>query len=386
MIVTAAKIYVVPTGFRRAVLLELETDAGISGLGEAGIAYGVGTEAAAAMVRDMVERFVLGEDPRRCELIWSRIYDVGFWTKGGGAIVMAGLSAIDHALWDIKGRDLGAPVYDLLGGAVADDLPVYANGWWVGCSSHDDFARAAARMVDRGYSRLKLYPLGLPDPVTVVRHPVRRSADPGMATHVRDLLSAIRDRVGPEIELMLDLSGGLSTDQLSRVLEAIEPIGIRFIEEPVDPALPHVLQRIGQLTRIPIAAGERVYTRYGFRTLLETGVVSIVQPDVCNTGGIMEAKKIAALAEAYNACVAPHNYGSTLGTVVAAQLAACITNFMVLECFPDHTAEPDYRPVLTEPLEATVRDGRMPLPKGPGLGAELDRGSVQPFLFAALAR
>ncbi|MCL4186514.1 MAG: mandelate racemase/muconate lactonizing enzyme family protein [Rhodobacteraceae bacterium] len=382
MRVTAANIHLVPTGFRNGVILELETDAGIAGIGEAGIAYGAGPRAAAEMVREMVERFVLGQDPARIEAIWSRIYDVGFWTKGAGAIVMAGLSAIDIALWDIKGKLLGAPVHVLMGGAVADELPVYANGWWVGCTDIAAYADAAAATVERGYRALKLYPLGLPDPVTVVRHPVRRAAPPRIGGHVEALVTALRRRVGPDVELMLDFGGGLAADQLYGVLDRLAPLDVRFIEEPVDPALPHMLAEVGRRTRIPLAAGERVYGRYGFRTLLETGAIAIAQPDVCNTGGLSEARRIAALAEIYNARVAPHNYGTTLATVAAAQLAACIPNFMVLESFPDFDSEPGYRPVLRRPLEARIRDGMMPLPEGPGLGAELDRDSIAPFRVA----
>jgi len=384
--VTAANIHLVPTGFRNGVILELETDAGIAGIGEAGIAYGAGPRAAAEMVREMVERFVLGQDPARIEAIWSRIYDVGFWTKGAGAIVMAGLSAIDIALWDIKGKLLGAPVHALMGGAVADELPVYANGWWVGCTDIAAHADAAAATVDRGFRALKLYPLGLPDPVTVVRHPVRRAAPPRIGSHVEALVTALRRRVGPDVELMLDFGGGLAADQLYGVLDRLAGLDVCFIEEPVDPALPHMLAEAGRRTRIPLAAGERVYGRYGFRTLLETGAIAVAQPDVCNTGGLSEARRIAALAEIYNARVAPHNYGTTLATVAAAQLAACIPNFMVLESFPDFDAEPGYRPVLRQPLEARIRDGMMPLPEGPGLGAELDRDQVAPFRVARIER
>lgn len=373
MKIVAANIYVAQTGNRRAVVLELETDVGIRGIGEVGIAYGVGTEAAAAMTHEMVSRFLIGQDPARIEFIWNTIYDGSFWTRGGGAISIAALSGIDQALWDIKGRALNVPVYDLLGGAIVDRLPVYANGWWMGCETDDDYACAAAAMVARGYTRLKFYPLGEFDPRTVIRHPFLRTAPVDIGVRIHDRIARIRDRVGDGVEIMLDFGGGLTTDQLLRILPRLETLDILFIEEPVEPALPGALSRLSERTGIVFSAGERVYTRYGFHTLLETGAVSIVQPDVCNTGGLSEARKIAALAEIYNARVAPHNYGSTLATVTAAHLATCIPNFMVLECFPDYAHESEYHPVISTPLEDHISEGYMPIPEGPGLGAELDK-------------
>ena len=382
MLVTAANIFVVPSGNRRPVILEIETSDGLTGIGEAGVAYGIGNTAAAEMVKAMCERHVIGRDPGPIEAIWNAIYDGAFWTRGGGAISFAALSAIEHALWDIKGKALGVPVHDLLGGPMTDALPVYANGWWVGCDSGADYAAAGAATVARGYRGLKLYPLGMPDPVTVVRHPARRQIDPAMLPRVVERVRMLREAVGPDIDIMLDFGGGLTTDQVVRICRQIEEFDVRFIEEAVDPALPGALKTVSEKTTIPLAAGERSYGRYGFHTLLQTGAVDILQPDVCNTGGLMEAKKIAAMGEVHNLLVAPHNYGSTLATAIAVQLSAAIPNFMVLEHFPDYDREPDYLDVLEAPLETTVQDGTMPVPTGPGLGVTLHRDNLKPFLWA----
>lgn len=382
MIVTSANIYVVPSGYRKPVLLELETSDGLTGLGEAGVAYGIGNTAAAEMVKTMCERHVLGRDPAPIEAIWNDIYDGGFWTRGGGAISFAALSAIEHALWDIKGKRLGVPVYDLLGGPLLDTLPVYANGWWLGCDSGADFAAAGVATVARGYRGLKLYPLGMPDPVTVVRHPKRRQLSQDAVSRACERVRCLREAVGPDIAIMLDFGGGLTTDRVVQICRRIEDVDVRFIEEPVDPALPDALAKLASKTAIPLAAGERYYGRYGFHKLLQTGAVDILQPDVCNCGGLLEAKKIAAMGEVHNLLVAPHNYGSTLATALAAQFAAAIPNFMVLEHFPDYDKEPGYLAVLDAPLEATVRDGMMPLPTGPGLGVTLHRDNVEPFRWA----
>ncbi|MBO6541394.1 MAG: mandelate racemase/muconate lactonizing enzyme family protein [Rhizobiaceae bacterium] len=384
MKIIAADIYVVPTGNRRAVLLNLETDAGVSGIGEAGIAYGMGTTAAAELLRATVERFVLGRDPSPIERIWSDIYDHSFWTKGGGALSISALSAIDHALWDIKGKALGVPVHSLFGGPFADGLDVYANGWWLGCDTGAEYADAAQKMVDRGYTGLKLYPLGMPDDLTVVRHPVRRALSADALDRVVERIEVLRTRLGDGVALLLDFGGGLAQDQLRRLFARIEPYHPGFVEEPVDPALPDAIAAVRRMTSIPLAAGERAYTRYGFQRLLDTNAVDIIQPDVCNTGGLAEAKKIAALAEVHNVRVAPHNYGSTLATAVSAQLCASIPNFMVLECFPDHHLEPGYLPVLRNPLEDTLRDGHLPVPTAPGLGVELATDIIAPHRWARL--
>lgn len=381
MKVKSASVYVIPCGNRRAVIVELETDVGISGVGEAGIAYGAGTTAAAELTSEMVERFVIGEDPGRIEQIWNTIYDVAFWTKGGGAITFAAVSAIEHALWDIKGKELGAPVYSLLGGPVGDDVPVYANGWWIGCDSPESYAAAAAQTATRGYSALKLYPLGMADPVTVVRHPSRRMLDMNAERRVVDRCAAIREAVGPDVSILLDLGGGLSHQQLMRIVRALEPMDIAFIEEPVDPALPEALARVARETTIPVAAGERVYTRYGFARLFANDAISIAQPDVCNTGGLLEFKKIAAMAEVHNLRVAPHNYGSPLATAISLQACASISNAHILEVFPDFAKERNYRPAVTEPFEEKVAGGRLAFPQGSGLGIELDRKSVEDGLW-----
>lgn len=385
MLITAANIFVAQTGYRRAVIVEIETDAGISGIGEVGVAYGTGTQAAAAMAEEMLTRFVIGKDPAQIELIWNTIYDVSFWTKGGGAIAMAGLSGIEHALWDIKGKALGVPVYELFGGIVTDQLPVYANGWWNSCRTDDDYADAAEATVARGFRGLKYYPLGEHDPDTVIRHPTRRRAADDIDARVYERIAKIRERVGERIDILLDFGGGLTSDQLARILRRIEPLNITFVEEPVDPGLPRALELISRKTSIPLAAGERHYSRYGIHPILESGAVSIVQPDICNTGGLLEGRKIAALAEIYNARVAPHNYGSALATVIAAQLSACIPNLMVLECFPDFDKEPGFQPVIDNPLEPQVRHGLMPLPTGPGLGATLSEAMRASSLWTRIA-
>ncbi|MGO8868377.1 MAG: mandelate racemase/muconate lactonizing enzyme family protein [Alphaproteobacteria bacterium] len=377
-----AEIYVAPTGNRRAVLVEITADSGVTGIGEAGVAYGVGSHAAAEMLRGMIERHVLGRNPAQIGTIWNDIYDLSFWTRNGATVSYAALSAIEQALWDIKGKVLGTPVSDLMGGQMWERLPVYANGWWTGCDTPDEFARAGVATVARGFSGLKFYPLGLADPVTVIRHPTRRRLEASLIPMICDRVVALREAVGPDVEIMLDFGGGLTTDQVLRICRRIAHLDVLFIEEPVDPSCLEALAKVASSTSISLAAGERCYGRPGFHRLLQSGAVDIIQPDVCNTGGLMEARTIAAMAEVYNARVAPHNYGSTLATAVTAQLAACIPNFMVLEFFPDYNKEPGYLEVLDQPLEPQVRDGYMPVPTAPGLAVTLNHAALAPHLHA----
>src|SRR5438105_504596 len=160
--ITGASIYIVRIDGRHPVIVEIHTDAGISGLGEAAVAYGVGETAAAGMIKDFMHAMVLGEDPFKIEALWSEMYDHSFWAKGGGPIVFAGISALEQALWDIKGKCLGIPVYEMLGGKMRDQVRVYANGWSFRCLKPADCARAADRVIKDGYSALKFYPLASP--------------------------------------------------------------------------------------------------------------------------------------------------------------------------------------------------------------------------------
>jgi galactonate dehydratase len=380
MRIVAVRTYVIPTGWRKPVMVEVEVDEGITGIGEAGVAYGYGGTAVAELIEEIARRAVIGRDAGQIEEIWNHVYDHAFWSKNGGAIHFAALSAIEHALWDIKGKALGVPVHALLGGALIERIPLYANGWWAGCMTATDFARAAEETVAQGYRALKLYPLGTPDPDTIIRHPTRRRLEREAAKAAVERVAAIRDAVGPDVEIYLDLGGGLTTDETIRIVRRFEEYDIGFVEEPADPAIPGAYRVLGQHLEVPIAAGERAYSRYGFHKLLDTWAVGIVQPDVCNTGGLMEARKIAAMAEVYNARLAPHNYGGPLATVLAAHLCAMAPNFMTLEFFPGYRDEGDVVEILEEALEDQAADGFVPLPTGPGLGVTLNRKAVASYL------
>ncbi len=360
------------------VIVELTTRDGLRGYGEAAVAYGIGANAAAGMLSDLAPK-VIGADATYPRNIWHEIYDNAFWTKGGGAIVFAGLSAIDQALWDIKAQSLGVPVYELFGAKFETSLEVYANGW---NGAHDDalqWAKAAERPLKDGFTILKCYPLATRQEGGTLRHVQRRALGSQEFKRAIDRVRNLRKVVGPDISLMLDLSGGLNNDQLIRFMEVCGELDITWVEEPLDPFNLQGLRNFAGRWPIPIAAGERVYTRQGFRNLLETGGVDIIMPDVGNCGGIFEAVQIAAMAESYNARVSPHNCASSLCTAATIQVWTASAMGMPLETYPYFSDANDYVQVLANPPEKAVVNGRLNVPTDPGLGAKIDEKAIAPF-------
>jgi galactonate dehydratase len=330
------------------------------------------------MLSDLAPK-VVGSDARYPRHVWHEIYDNAFWTKGGGAIVFAALSAIDQALWDIKAKSLGVPVYELFGAKFSPTLEVYANGW---NSAHDDaleWAKAAERPLRDGYTILKCYPLATRQEGGTLRHVQRRALGTEEFKRALDRVRNLRKVVGPDIGLMFDLSGGLNNDQLIRFMEVCEDLDVTWVEEPVDPFNLQGLRNIAGRWSIPIAAGERVYTRQGFRNMLDTGAVDIVMPDVGNCGGIFEAVQIAGMAEAYNARVSPHNCASSLCTAATVQVWAASASPMPLETYPYFPDANDYVHVISNPPERAVVKGKLEVPTTPGLGAEIDEAAIAPF-------
>jgi galactonate dehydratase len=334
------------------------------------------------MVKELAEKFVLGRDPFQIEALWSEMYDHTFWAKGGGSIIFAGISAIEQALWDIKGKALDVPVYEMFGGKVRDQVRVYANGWSYRSTTPSEFARDAERVLKDGYTAMKLYPLATPmmDAHGRIRHVSKRSIDRAAEDLAVARVKAVRDAVGPKVDLMLDMSAELTTDAIIRIGRKVEDQDIMFLEEPVDPFDVEALKKVSEQVHIPIAVGERVYTRYGFRRILELHAADILQPDVGNTGGIMEAKKIAAMAEAYNMRIQPHTCASPVSTAAAMHLDACIPNFFIQELYPYRI--PEHFQIVDHAPELDVKNGYLPISDRPGLGIELVEERVKPFLSA----
>ncbi|MDA0349709.1 MAG: galactonate dehydratase, partial [Verrucomicrobia bacterium] len=332
------------------IFLKITTDSGLYGWGEASLQE---KDAGVMAEIESFKKFLIGQDPFQIEHIWTSLHRRVTWT--GGAVTMSAVSAIDLALWDIKGKALGVPVYELAGGKVRDKVKLYANGWFEG-SSPEDLAQKAKETVAKGYKCLKLYPFGGPQVITPER----------MQLGV-DRVAAIREAVGPNIEIGVDIRNALNIWGARRVAQKLEPLDIAFMEEPILYDNSTTLVKFAREARVPIAVGERLYTRWQFREVLEKNAVDIIQPDICHAGGLSELKKIAAMAETYYVTLAPHNSNGPISTIASLHLDMMINNCFMQELilrFFDR-----YNEVLTNPI--VVEDGYGTPPAGPGWGTDL---------------
>ena len=271
MRITRLEIYVVRIDGRHPVIVRVHTDEGISGLGEAALAYGSGATAAAGMIKDLAEKLVLGRDPFRIEAIWSELYDHSFWAKGGGPIVFAAISAIETALWDIKGKALGVPVYDLMGGKCRDDVRLYANGWSFRAVTPDELARAVEKPLKDGYDAIKFYPLASPirdNPHGVFAHVSRREFDRDFEELAVARAKAVRGAAGPKIDIMVDMSAELTTDAIIRLGKRLAEFDLFFFEEPVDPFDVDALKKVSDKLDVSIAVATGPAQRCGATRML----------------------------------------------------------------------------------------------------------------------
>ena len=376
MKITDVEIFDVTLDGWNPVLVRINTDEGISGVGEVALAYGVGSSAGVGMARDLAERFLLDADPFQIEQLWDRMYRKTFWAQGGGPVVFGGMSAIDEALWDIKGKALNVPVYELLGGRCWDRLRVYANGWYRGCVTPEAYAEAAQRVVADGYTAMKF------DPFAVTPEGewdyTRRALSRERADLAVERVAAVREAVGPAVDILVEVHGNLGTTSAIQVGKRLEALAPFFYEEPVDALNVECMRKVAENVDIPIAAGERLYTRYGFRPYIEGQILDILQPDLGLAGGISEVKKIANYAETYNLHIQPHNCASPVATAASVQVDCCIPNFIIQEWFPYRESE--MYELVIEPFEFQVVDGAMPVPTRPGLGIELNDAVVDGYL------
>jgi galactonate dehydratase len=356
--ITAIQSFLVNDGGRNLVFVKVLTDEGIHGTGEA---YSCGPdEATAATIRDF-ERWLVGQDPMRIEHLWQMMYNGSRFP--GGSVINSAISGIEHALWDIKGKALGVPVYQLLGGACRDKIRVYQG---CGGGTPEQMAENALSLIERyGYTALKLGP----HPPSSQQMPWNLVVEGAAAR-----LKAVREAVGEAIDIGVDPHAKVFEPvRALQMAQALKPHRPYFFEEPLRPENIDAMARLRAQLDIPLATGEMLYTKFEFRDLLVRDAVDIVQPDICCAGGLLECKKIAAMAEAFYVTVAPHNPMGPVATAVNVHLAACIPNFLILEYRPDDRGP--RRDFVLEPMR--LEKGYLALPTAPGLGIELNEEAFE---------
>ncbi len=347
--------YGVNLGGGNHVFVKVISDEHIYGIGEA---YRVGPDAATIAVIDDFKSWLVGEDPFRIEHLWRLMYNGSRFP--GGSIGYAALSGIEIALWDLKGRALGRPVYELIGGRCRDRIRVYRA---IGGTTPDALAAEARRAVDEGFTAVKMAPQP-PDSEKMPWGMVLRSTVQRM--------EAVRKAVGDAVDVGLDPHARIFEPYKARELtEAVRPYRPMFVEEPLRPENISALAALRREVGVPIATGEMLYTKYAFRDLLASGAVDILQPDLLICGGLLEAKKIAAMAEAHYVTIAPHSPLGPVSTAVAVHFAASTPNFLILEYQPDQNGPSG--DLVRKPL--VFEDGHIRIPEQPGLGIELNESA-----------
>jgi galactonate dehydratase len=337
---------------RNYFFIIVHTDAGISGLGEATLESH--DDSILGCLSDLND-LVIGKDPTRIAELMQSLIRQRFWK--GGVVKASAISGIELACWDILGKTLNKPVYELLGGACRDRIRVYANGWTGGATDPAIIKDKAAEALAQGYQAFK-FSLAIPS------WPIH---DSSVVRQIRRAAETIRTAVGPDVPLLFDGHGRYDTQLAIQVGQALEDLNLMFFEEPVQPENEEGMALVAQRVNIPIAAGERLTRLQEFRRLLEKRAICIAQPNLAHCHGLLEGFKIAHLAEAFDAFVAPHCPMSPVITAISLHLDAVLPNFLIQE----RLFLNDWRnEVITKPLQ--VRDGYLELPQGPGWGIELD--------------
>ena len=373
------------------ITIKINTDEGIYGWGEAGLAYGNSFEAAFGQCQDFA-KLIIGMDPFDTEKIWEHLHRHTFWGMGGGVVITSAMAAIDTACWDIKGKALGVPVYKLLRGKTNPKLRPYAShlqfrwsdliqvknrGAGLGLLfDPKDYYEVTKNAVRDGYDAIKVDPVfAATDPNTPLekiwgsqgtqirgcyrQHDLQRSVE---------RIAACREAGGPDLDIIVEIHSLLDANTAAELGKALEPLHIMYFEEPTSPENPSNFRHIKQKCNLPLATGERSYTRWGFRQFFEDRTLSVIQPDLCNTGGITETKKICDMAQVYDMGVQIHVCGGPIATAAALQVEAAIPNFTIHE---EHNANLLDIFIKAGKYYYKPENGYYTVPDLPGIGQEM---------------
>lgn len=343
----------------RWVFVRVETAQGAVGWGEATLeGHAEAVVGAFEAIRDRL----IGHDPERIEDAWQMLHRLGFYR--GGPVLLSAISGIDQALWDIKARKLDVPLYQLLGGRVRDRIPVYA---WIGGDRPHDVAEAARLRREQGFTAVKM----------------NGTEDLGWLD-TSSKLDALVERIGQVravgIDVGVDFHGRVHKPMARQALRAIEPLGPLFAEEIVLSDNPGTVAQLATYSSVPLAFGERLYSRWDYRPFLESGAIDIAQPDIAHAGGISECRRIASMAETYDVAIAPHCPVGPIALAACLHLAAATPNFVIQEIsLGIHYNGPstDLTTLVTNPAMFAITGGTVAIPQGPGLGIEIDEAAVR---------
>jgi galactonate dehydratase len=348
---------VVGAPWRELTFVELVTDDGRRGLGEVRMVNK--TDTLLACIAELGDRYVIGSDPFDRETLAFNIQRAEYGRPG--EVTQSALAAFDIACWDLVGQELNVPVWQLLGGRYRDRVRAYANGWYRTDRDPAAFADDAREVIARGYTALKLDPFGS----------ARMELSPAERRRSVELVAAVRDAVGPETQIMIEMHGRFAPSVAAELAAELDPFEPAWLEEPVTFDVPTGLARVRGATRRPIATGERIHLLSDFRPLIEQGLVDVVQADLTHFGGLTGLRRLAAWAEAYELPLAPHNVCGPVGTAANIHFAVATPNHLILEHFNDF-ADPWVSELVDAAPTVDAFDGCFPLPTAPGLGVRLD--------------
>ena len=357
MIIRDLRITSVGAPWRELVFVELTTDEGLTGAGEVRMVNK--TDTLIACIGELAPRYVIGSDPFDVERLAWNIQRIEYGRPG--EVTQSALAAFDVACWDLMGQSLGVPLWKLLGGRFRDRVPAYANAWYQAEREPATIARLANEVVKRGYRALKLDPFGAAS-AELPAADLKRAAS---------IVAAVRDAVGPDVQILIEMHGRFTPATAIRVAGALERFDPEWIEEPVPPENAAALERVRNATRIPIASGERAHTIADIRDFIERGIVDVVQVDLTHFGGFLPMKHLAGWADAHYLILAPHNVCGPVGTMANVHFGVATPNYKILEHFNDF-ADSWVHELVDYAPEVSASDGCFGLPERPGLGVKLN--------------
>lgn len=360
-----------PGNSKNWLFIKVETDEGINGWGESYTIWD--REATIECYVQQMKRYLIGRNPFNIKHFTQVMFD-GYAARRGSMEYFCAISGIEQALWDIVGKALNTPVYNLLGGACREKIRVYANYWYERAHTPEEFAEKAAEVVESGFTALKFDPFPGPWRSYISKYSEKAAVD---------VVKAVREAVGPDIDLMIEVHRRLSPMNAIRVAKMLEEFEPFWYEEPVPADNMKALAEVRENINIPVVTGETLYTKSAYCEVFEKRAADIINPDVCNCGGILELKEIAAMAQPYHIAVSPHNFNSTtIGLAATVNVSACIPNFIITEYFLNFKPRGDQ--ISVNPFK--VENGYIKITDKPGLGLELDEEAIAKYPYHEFAK